>query len=72
MSTKKEGNQYGKIFKDNLESVTLALIEKVLQIQVTFYEIMQQELQRTVERKPDLFLNIIDKQNNTILRQRTF
>ncbi|MDJ1466481.1 hypothetical protein [Xanthocytophaga flava] len=72
MSTKKEGNQYDKIFKENLESVTLALIEKVLHIQVASYEKMPQELQRTLERKPDQLLKITDKQGNTFLLQLEF
>ncbi|MDJ1483609.1 hypothetical protein QNI16_24130 [Cytophagaceae bacterium YF14B1] len=72
MSNKKEGNQYDKIFKENLESVTLALIEKVLQIQVASYEKMPQELQRTLERKPDQLLKITDKQGHTFLLQLEF
>ncbi|MDJ1505397.1 hypothetical protein [Xanthocytophaga agilis] len=72
MSNKKEGNQYDKIFKENLESVTLALIEKVLQIQVASYEKMPLELQRTLERKPDQLLKITDKQGNTFLLQLEF
>ncbi|MDJ1479141.1 hypothetical protein QNI16_01520 [Cytophagaceae bacterium YF14B1] len=72
MSTKKEGNQYDKIFKENLESVTLALIEKVLHIQVASYEKMPQELQRTLERKPDQLLKITDKQGDTFLLQLEF
>ncbi|MDJ1496746.1 hypothetical protein QNI19_27680 [Cytophagaceae bacterium DM2B3-1] len=72
MSNKKEGNQYDKIFKENLESVTLALIEKVLHIQVASYEKFPQELQRTVERKPDQLLKITDKQGYTFLLQLEF
>ncbi|MDJ1505391.1 hypothetical protein [Xanthocytophaga agilis] len=72
MSTKKEGNLYDKIFKENLESVTLALIEKVLQIQIASYERLPQELQRTVERKPDQLLKITDKQGDTFLLQLEF
>ncbi|MDJ1471902.1 hypothetical protein [Xanthocytophaga flava] len=72
MSNKKEGNQYDKIFKENLESVTLALIEKVLQIQIASYERLPQELQRTLERKPDQLLKITDKQGNTFLLQLEF
>ncbi|MDJ1496844.1 hypothetical protein QNI19_28170 [Cytophagaceae bacterium DM2B3-1] len=72
MSTKKEGNQYDKIFKENLESVTLALIEKVLQIQIASYERLPQELQRTLERKPDQLLKITNKQGDTFLLQLEF
>ncbi|MDJ1483614.1 hypothetical protein QNI16_24155 [Cytophagaceae bacterium YF14B1] len=72
MSTKKEGNQYDKIFKENLEAVTLALIEKVLQIQIASYERLPQELQRTLERKPDQLLKITNKQGDTFLLQLEF
>ncbi len=72
MKSKKEANQYDKIFKENLESVTLALIEKVLNIQVAHYEKMPLELQRTLERKPDQLLKITDKQSNTFLLQLEF
>ncbi|MDJ1492471.1 hypothetical protein QNI19_05985 [Cytophagaceae bacterium DM2B3-1] len=67
MSTKKEGNQYDKIFKENLESVTLALIEKVLHIQVASYEKINADLQRTVERKPDQLLKVTNKEGKTFL-----
>jgi predicted transposase/invertase (TIGR01784 family) len=72
MKSKKEANQYDKIFKENLESVTMALIEKVLHIQVAHYEKMPLELQRTLERKPDQLLKITDTQGNTFLLQLEF
>ncbi|MDJ1484320.1 hypothetical protein QNI16_27735 [Cytophagaceae bacterium YF14B1] len=37
MNNKKEANRYDKIFKENLEAVTLSMIEKVLQIDVGSY-----------------------------------
>ncbi|MDJ1502763.1 hypothetical protein [Xanthocytophaga agilis] len=72
MSNKKEGNQYDKIFKENLESVTLALIEKVLQIQVVSYEKIKDDLQRTIERKPDQLLKITDQSGITFLLHLEF
>ncbi|MDJ1500700.1 hypothetical protein [Xanthocytophaga agilis] len=72
MSNKTEDNQYDKIFKENLESVTLALIEKVLQIQVAFYEKINADLQRTVERKPDQLLKITNKEGKIFLLQLEF
>ncbi|MDJ1466491.1 hypothetical protein [Xanthocytophaga flava] len=72
MSTKKEGNQYDKIFKENLESVTLALIEKVLHIQVASYEKINADLQRTLERKPDQLLKVTNKAGKTFLLQLEF
>ncbi len=61
MKAKNEANRYDKIFKENLESVTLALIEKVLQIPIGTCEKMPLELQRTLERKPDQLLKITDQ-----------
>ncbi|MDJ1482287.1 hypothetical protein QNI16_17410 [Cytophagaceae bacterium YF14B1] len=72
MSNKKEGNQYDKIFKENLESVTLALIEKVLQIQIISYEKIKDDLQRTIERKPDQLLKITDQNGSTFLLHLEF
>ncbi|MDJ1472661.1 hypothetical protein [Xanthocytophaga flava] len=72
MSNKKEGNQYDKIFKENLESVTLVLIEKVLQIQVVSYEKIKDDLQRTIERKPDQLLKITDQNGSTFLLHLEF
>ncbi|MDJ1505572.1 hypothetical protein [Xanthocytophaga agilis] len=72
MSSKKEANQYDKIFKENLESVTLALVEKVLHIEVANYEKVTVDLQRTLERKPDQLLKITDKQGQTFLLHLEF
>jgi len=72
MKDKQESNRYDKIFKENLESVTMALVEKVLRIAVAHYEKMPLELQRTLERKPDQLLKITDKQNNTFLLHLEF
>ncbi len=72
MKPKQEANQYDKIFKENLESVTMALVEKVLRIQVAHYEKMPLELQRTLERKPDQLLKVTDKEGHTFLLQLEF
>jgi len=72
MRKKKEANRYDKIFKENLESVTLALIEKVLRIEVASYEKIPADLQRTLERKPDQLLKIIDQRGHTFLLHLEF
>jgi len=69
---KSEANRYDKIFKENLESVTLALVEKVLHIAVASYEKLPLELQRTLKRKPDQLLRITDKQGHTFLLHLEF
>jgi len=72
MKNKQEANRYDKIFKENLESVTLALVEKVLGIAVATYQKLPLELQRTLERKPDQLLKITDKQSYTFLLHLEF
>ncbi len=72
MKAKNEANRYDKIFKENLESVTLALVEKVLNIAVASHEKMPVELQRTLERKPDQLLKITDRQGHTFLLHLEF
>ncbi|MDJ1482693.1 hypothetical protein QNI19_08140 [Cytophagaceae bacterium DM2B3-1] len=72
MNNKKEANRYDKIFKENLEAVTLSMIEKVLQIDVANYEKIPLDLQRTLERKPDQLLKITDTQGDTFLLQLEF
>lgn len=67
MKAKQEANRYDKIFKENLEAVTLALVEKVLGIAVASYQKLPLELQRTLERKPDQLLRITDQQGQTFL-----
>jgi len=69
MKARQEANRYDKIFKENLDSVTLGLVEKVLGIAVATYEKMPTELQRTLERKPDQLLKITDQQDHTFLLQ---
>ncbi|MDJ1495163.1 hypothetical protein QNI19_19645 [Cytophagaceae bacterium DM2B3-1] len=72
MNNKKEANRYDKIFKENLEAVTLSMIEKVLRIDVANYEKIPLDLQRTLERKPDQLLKITDTQGDTFLLQLEF
>ncbi|MDJ1496814.1 hypothetical protein QNI19_28020 [Cytophagaceae bacterium DM2B3-1] len=72
MNNKKEANRYDKIFKENLEAVTLSMIEKVLRIDVANYEKIPLDLQRTLERKPDQLIKITDTQGDTFLLQLEF
>ncbi|MDJ1471117.1 hypothetical protein [Xanthocytophaga flava] len=72
MNNKKEANRYDKIFKENLEAVTLSMIEKVLRIDVANYEKIPLDLQRTLERKPDQLLKITNRQGDTFLLQLKF
>ncbi|MCU0355797.1 MAG: hypothetical protein MUD08_19000 [Cytophagales bacterium] len=67
MKAKNEANRYDKIFKENLEAVTMTLIEKVLNIEVSHAERLQADLPKTLERKPDQLLKITDRVGDIFL-----
>jgi|GEM_PF-4775273 len=72
MKDKQQANRYDKIFKENLEAVTLGLVEKVLRIEVAHYQKMPLELQVTLERKPGQLLKITDRKEHTFLLHLEF
>jgi hypothetical protein len=72
MKAKNEANRYDKIFKENIEAVTPALVEKVLRIQVAKAEKIQTDLPKTLERKPDQLLRITDTSGDTFLLHLEF
>ncbi len=51
-------NNYDKIIKENLEAVLLPLIQKLLQIEPESMEEIPDDLQVTLERKPDLLKKV--------------
>lgn len=51
-------NDYDKIIKENLEAVLLPLVQKLLQIEPKKMEEMPDDLQVTLERKPDLLKKV--------------
>ena len=46
--------EYDKIFKENIEQVALSLTEKLLGIRPKKLKEISVDLQKTIERKPDL------------------
>ena len=52
-------NQYDKIIRENLEALVLPLLDKFLGIAPEQFETISDELQVTIERKPDLLKRII-------------
>jgi hypothetical protein len=68
----KESNRYDKIFKENIEAVTMVLVEKVLDIQVRTSERLPDDLPVTLERKPDQLLKITDRDNKTFILHLEF
>jgi hypothetical protein len=68
----KESKRYDKIFKENIEAVTMVLVEKVLGIEVRESERLPYELPVTLERKPDQLLKITDRKNETFILHLEF
>jgi predicted transposase/invertase (TIGR01784 family) len=58
-------NDYDRIFKENIEELILPLAEKVLGIHFPNIEEIGDDLQDTVERKPD-FLKLVKHENNNL------
>jgi hypothetical protein len=68
----KESNRYDKIFKENIDAITMVLVEKVLGILVRDSERLPDELPVTLERKPDQLLKITDRNNETFILHLEF
>jgi hypothetical protein len=60
----KQVSQYDKIVKENIEAVLPSLLVKVMNIDVMDIQEIEDEIQRTKERKPDLLKIITDKLGN--------
>ena len=60
----KQVSQYDKIVKENIEAVLPSLLAKVMNIDVVDIQEIEDEIQRTKERKPDLLKIITDKLGN--------
>lgn len=61
---KKQGSQYDKIFKENIEAVIPGLMRKVLGITAVASEELPDDVLHTKERKPDVLKKITDDQGN--------
>ncbi len=57
------GNEYDRIIKENIESVILPLADRLLGIHLKVIEEIPDDLQLTVERKPDFTRKVTDDQN---------
>ncbi len=55
------GQDYDKIFKENIEEIILPLAKKVLNIDPEGLEEIPNDLQHTIERKPDFLKKVIHK-----------
>ncbi len=62
MSDPSQANQYDKIVKENIEVFLPAFIQKVLGIQMLFFEDLPGDIQYTLERKPDVLKRVRNEQ----------
>jgi hypothetical protein len=60
-------SQYDKIFKENIEAALPVLLDKILHIQPVITEEIPDDLQITMERKPDFLKKITDTTNKTFI-----
>jgi len=56
--------KYDKIFKENIEELILPLAKKVLDLNLDNLEEIKDDLQTTLERKPDFLKKVISKNKN--------
>jgi predicted transposase/invertase (TIGR01784 family) len=63
----KQGNQYDKVLKENMESVLPVIIKDVLDLEISDTEEIPDDLQHTNERKPDVLKKVRDQHNNTFV-----
>lgn len=61
---KLQGNQYDKIFKENIEAVIPGLMLNILGINAVKSEELSDSVQHTKERKPDVLRKITDQEDN--------
>lgn len=55
---------YDKIFKENIEEIIVPLAEKLLNVRLEKLEKITQDLQHTIERKPDFFKKVVHKDSS--------
>ena len=61
--SKKQANQYDKIFRENMEVVLPGIIKYLLKLDIVESEELPDDLQYTKERKPDLLKKVRDAAN---------
>lgn len=67
--SKKQSSQYDKIFKENIEAVIPALMQKVLGITAVQSEELPDDLLHTKERKPDVLKKVTDEWGEIFILQ---
>ncbi len=62
-----QGNEYDKVFKENMEQALPGLIEHLLGLHIVHSEGLPEALQQTQERKPDVLKKVTDTDNHTFI-----
>ena len=65
-------NEYDKIIRENIEAVILPLAKRMLDIHPKRIEELPDDLQITIERKPDVLKKVTDKKQGTFILQIEF
>lgn len=71
-NNRKQGSQYDKIIKENLEVTLPVIVRDVLNLDVLMSEELPDDIQHTKERKPDALKKVTDTDGNTYVLQVEF
>ncbi|NQX39313.1 hypothetical protein SAMN05421820_102316 [Pedobacter steynii] len=71
-NNRKQGSQYDKIIRENLEVTLPVIVRDVLNLDVLVSEELPDDIQHTKERKPDSLKKITDTDGNTYVLQVEF
>ena len=63
---------FDKVIKENIEMIFFPLVEKLLGIDISQSEELEDKIQRTIEREPDFLKKVIDKTGNEYILQLEF
>ena len=60
---------FDKVIKENVEMIFLPLVEKLLGIDISRSEELEDKIQWIIEREPDFLKKVIDKTGNELILQ---
>lgn len=63
----RQGSEYDKIFKENMEANLEGIVEQVLSMKIFITEELPDDLQHTKERKPDLLKKVQDENGQVFI-----
>jgi hypothetical protein len=65
--SRRQGNKYDKIFRENMEAALPAILKHLLGMEIAAYETLTDEIQHTRERKPDVLRRVTDNAGKTFV-----